>query len=164
MSRQRAFARIVTARSGHQVLFYVSPAGTRYVLHQVCCSDDMEADLRIAFRTVDKEANQRHAYVALDMADQEQADRVVAAMSTTPSGGDRTATKAEEDILRRQRSVDVLNRASRILNAQAEVLHRSHKQSSACWDSLSAEMAFKEHIDTAAALSGMAIEIARGLL
>lgn len=71
----RPFAKVVTATTGQQCLFYVAPTVGEWTLHQIAYSDssDFMADLAVQFRSADP-------FSILDKIDTEQADKLIAAV------------------------------------------------------------------------------------
>jgi hypothetical protein len=72
------FAKIIRARDGRQVLYYVEPEGGDYTLHQVIPFDGFQVDMKMQFESPDADKNEESAFKAFDLMEQQQADNGIA--------------------------------------------------------------------------------------
>ena len=72
------FAKIIRATDGRQVLYYVSPEGGEYTLHQVIPFDGYQVDMKMGFASPDADKNEESAFKAFDLMEQQQADNGIA--------------------------------------------------------------------------------------
>lgn len=70
------FAKLVETSNGNQVLFYVEPDGSDYLLNQIVDLEGVQANFKITFSKGTVEESSAAAYNALDLVTIKHADYV----------------------------------------------------------------------------------------
>lgn len=72
----KSFAKLVETSNGNQVLFYVEPDGSDYLLNQIVDLEGVQANFKMTFSKGTVEESSLAAYNALDLVTTKRADSV----------------------------------------------------------------------------------------